>query len=164
MPALSRTHRPTRPALVVLLAALALPAAAGQVYRWVGPDVVVQYSAQPPRGVPAEPVSVQRGSVSPEEASTELQRLRERAGLGEAPAAAGAPVPPRPTAEQQAQREQARAENCRIARENLRVLESARRVMAPNDQGEPVRLDDEQRQARLEETRRQIEQYCNPSP
>ena len=44
------------------------------------------------------------------------------------------------------------------------MLETAQRVWSKDAQGNDVRLDDDQKQARLEETRRQIQQYCGPSP
>jgi hypothetical protein len=151
-------------ALIALaLAATPLLAPAQQVYRWVGPDGVVQYSEHPPAGIDAEPVSVRTGPMAGGNADAAPGTT---AGPPASPQPASppqaAPPPPQPSPEQQAERERQRAENCRLAKENLRVLETARRVMGQDPQGNPIRLDDDQRQARLAETRQQIEKYCEP--
>lgn len=151
--------------VLALLAVTPLGVTAGQVYRSVAPDGSVQYSERPPPGANAEVVPLPHAApMSPAQSADELKRLREKAGLGAAggqPAAAAPAVAP-PTPEQQAERERQRAENCRTAQENARVLETAQRVMGKDAQGNEVRLDDTQKQARLEETRRQIEQFCGP--
>jgi hypothetical protein len=151
--------------LALVLAALPAGVCADQIFRWVGTDGVVHYSEHPPPGVQAEPVSVRSGSSNPEQAASELKRLREKAGLGGEPGAAGGTAAPAgPSPEQQAELDRQREENCRNAQENLRVLESAQRVMSRDAEGNLVRLDDDQKRARLSETHRQIEQYCGPRP
>ncbi|MCU0937517.1 MAG: DUF4124 domain-containing protein [Gammaproteobacteria bacterium] len=149
-------------ALAVLLASVPAVSAAGQVYRWVDADGTVQYSERPPVGVRAEPIPLHYAPASRDQAADELKRLRERSGLGGAPAAPPAPAQGQPSPEQRAEQDRQRAENCRTAQENLRVLETTQRVMAKDAQGNEVRLDDSQKQARLEETRRQIEKFCGP--
>jgi hypothetical protein len=150
--------------LAVLLATLSAGAFGGQIYRWVGPDGIVHFSEHPPPGVGAEPVSIRSGGTSPEQAAGELKRLREKAGLGEPGTPAAAAPAGAPTPEQQAAAERQREENCRNAQENLRVLETSQRVMTKDAEGNLVRLDDDQKQARLAETRRQIEQNCGARP
>ena len=147
--------------LTVLATAPALTAAA-QVYRWVDSAGTVQYSERVPVGVRAEPVPLHYAPASQGQAGEELKRLRERSGLGAASTPPAAP--PQPSADRKAEQERQQAENCRVARENLRVLETAQRDWSKDAQGNDVRLDDDQKQARLEETRRQIQQYCGPSP
>ncbi len=149
-------------ALALVLAAAPALATAAQVYRWVDADGTVQYSERPPSGVRAEPVPLHYAPASRDQAADELKRLRERSGLGGASAPA-TPAQGQPTPEQRAEQDRQRAENCRTAQENQRVLETAQRVMAKDAQGNDVRLDDAQKQARLEETRRQIEKFCGPS-
>lgn len=150
--------------VLVLTVAATAPAltAAAQVYRWVDSAGTVQYSERVPAGVHAEPVPLHYAPASQNQASEELKRLRERSGLGGASAPPG--VPTQPSADRKAEQERQQAENCRVARENLRVLETAQRVWSKDAQGNDVRLDDDQKQARLEETRRQVQQYCGPSP
>lgn len=150
-------------ALALVLAVAPTFATAGQVYRWLDADGSVQYSERPPVGVRAEPVPLHYAPAGKDQAADELKRLRERSGLGGATPPAATPTQGQPTAEQRAEQERQRAENCRTAQENLRVLETAQRVMAKDAQGNDVRLDDAQKQARLEETRRQIEKFCGPS-
>jgi hypothetical protein len=149
-------------ALAVLIATAPAAWAAGQVYRWVDADGSVQYSERPPVGVRAEPIPLHYAPASRDQAADELKRLRERSGLGGATPAPAAPAQGQPSPEQRAEQDRQRAENCRTARENLRVLETTQRVMAKDAQGNDVRLDDSQKQARLEETRRQIEKFCGP--
>ena len=150
-------------ALAFVLAVAPNLVTAGQVYRWVDADGSVQYSERPPAGVRAEPIPLHYAPASRDQGAEELKRLRERSGLGGAAAPAATPTQGQPTAEQRAEQDRQRAENCRTAQENLRVLETAQRVMAKDAQGNDVRLDDTQKQARLEETRRQIEKFCGPS-
>jgi hypothetical protein len=156
--------RPITRLTLLLVAVTPLAVAGGPVYRWVDTDGSVQYSERPPPGVKAEVVPLHHAPASTDQSAQDLKRAREKAGLG-TPAGQGAPpasatVPP--TQEQQAARDQQRAENCRIAQENLRVLEASRRVIARDAQGNEIRLDDTQRQARLEETRQQIDKFCGP--
>jgi hypothetical protein len=147
--------------VATLLCTSPLPATAGQVYRWLDENGQVQFTERaPPPGVEAQAVPVRPTGPTPAQSAEELQRLRERARLGasgEAPDDAGAAEP---TPEQKAQREQQRLKNCQTAQENLRVLEQSRRVMVKDDDGNLQPLDDEQRQAKLDETRRHIEEFC----
>lgn len=150
--------------VATLLCTSPLPAAAGQVYRWVDENGQVQFTERaPPPGVEAQAVPVRPTGPTPAQSAEELQRLRARArlgGAGEAPGEAAPAGAAEPTPEQRAQREQQRLKNCQTARENLRVLEQSRRVMVKDEAGNLQPLDDEQRQAKLDETRRQIEESC----
>lgn len=152
--------------VLVLTVAATAPAltAAAQIYRWVDNSGIVQYSERVPAGVHAEPVPLRYAPARQTQASEELTRLRERSGLGGTSAPPGVPTQTQASADREAEQERQRAENCRVAQENLRVLETAQRVWSKDAQGNDVRLDDDQKQARLEETRRQIQQYCGPAP
>jgi len=150
--------------LALVLSTLPTGTYAEQIFRWVGADGVVHFSEHPPPGVNAEAISIRSGSGGGEQATEELKRLREKAGLGEGKPPPAAGQAPAASAEQQAESARVREENCRIAQENQRVLENAPRVMVKDAEGNPVRLDDDQREARLAETRKQIEQYCGPQP
>ena len=63
---------------------------------------------------------------------------------------------------QQDERDQAFAENCQIARDNLAVLESTQDVVSTDASGNKVLLDDNQRQQQLQQARKDMEYYCNP--
>jgi hypothetical protein len=135
------------------------------VYRWVDENGNVQFSQQRPSGQPAQEVRVPAGHVTPEQAQSELQRLKEKAGMVPAQEARPEGEPekrPEPTPEQEEKIQQQRAENCRIARENPNILETTpSRAMVKDEQGNLVRPDAEMRAAKIEEARRDIAANCD---
>ena len=68
--------------------------------------------------------------------------------------------PPPPTGDEKMDKLQAEVykKNCAIAKQNLDVFTTHRRVK--NDKGEIVILGDDERKAKIKETQDQIDKYC----
>jgi hypothetical protein len=165
---------PARLVLTLAAAALAaLPAAAQQLYKYVGPDGKVQYSDRPPAdGRKAEKVTSSRiSSVGP--------------GAGGASAAAASgdgakPSAPKTAAEQEqafrqrridaeekakkdeklALDQQQKAESCAGARRELAGLQSGQRIARLNEQGERIFLDDAGVQSEIARLQREVAAGC----
>lgn len=134
-----------------LLLALSASATAGQVYKWVDAQGNTHFGAQPPQGQEATSINT---TVAPPKA-----------------AAPAAPVLPsfEDDAEQQAAdakvkaevaaKEAERKKYCEGARTNLAQLRNNPRVMV-DVMGEPRRLTEEERQARIAENEQNIVEHC----
>ena len=142
--------------LLVLMTMTPMQASMARIYKWVDAQGNVQYSEQRPPGVKTEELSIKTAPAD----TQELDRLKEQAGFTTKEGAKTPEEALAPTGQDKAQMEKDRQENCRVARENLRVLETSRRVASKDEHGNYVRLDDNQRQAQMEAARKQIEQYC----
>ena len=147
------------PALLALLAAsLCAAPAAAKTYRWVDDDGVVVYSQTPPRDgrptadvrpPPPPPVPPGEARRRLEERMQRLDDLREDKELAREKRAE--------TQEGQTRRRRA----CEAARSNLSALQRSmnKRLRLPD--GSYQRLDEDERQARLREARRHIEENCD---
>lgn len=150
---------------------LALPAAAQQLYKYVGPDGRVQYSDQPPtNGQKAEKVTSSRVNSVPSGASAAPASPSKEEASG-----------PKSTAEQEqafrkrrmeaeekerkeeklAEEKRARAEACGSLRRNLAGMQSGGRIVRSNESGERVYLDDAQVQQDIARLQREISANCN---
>jgi hypothetical protein len=152
--------------IITILGCLALGAALGahaqSIYRWVDADGVVHYGGNPPKGVEATLVTTARDSgglgmpdapqadapatdVDPQsDLSYAEQRRRERA-------------------EQREAQMQARAErerNCAVMRQQRDALEPSTRVLVNDENGNPVRMADEDRLASLEQAKTYLAANC----
>jgi hypothetical protein len=140
--------------------------AAHEVYRWVDKAGVVHYGDHPPEGVEATLVGVKPNtvqSVNPEPAS--------RKATGEEATDAETGEPELSYAEQSRQE---RAEKRRQAQEEARRLEAecavmqrqkdwvepSPRVIVEDEEGNPRRLDDDERLKLLEEAKAFLEENC----
>ncbi|NIR30766.1 MAG: DUF4124 domain-containing protein [Gammaproteobacteria bacterium] len=135
--------------VVTLLAvALAAPSSAlARVYKWVDDEGNVQYSQSPPSDRPAETIETRVPTRPSTDEGNEGKEPDAEAGDG---------------AEQVAMDRQAQKQrNCEIARENAKLLEAGVRVQVRDGEGNPQMLDEEQMAQKLEESRRQIELFCN---
>ncbi len=137
------------------LVLVAAPAVQARIYKWVDDEGVVHYTQTPPPDRKAQPLRPRIAPVTPEQARERLEALRKRSQSERKN---------RELIEGEAKREQARerqmAENCRIARRNLEVLENSARVQAKDAAGNPFYLTEEARQAKMAQTRSQIEEFC----
>ncbi len=146
-----------RLAIIALAAALgsAAPLQAAKLYKWVDEQGNVTYSQQKPPDQQAETIRLRSATLNAEGAREKLDRLNERAESQQQD---------RDFAENAAtatrQRDERMASNCKIARENLRILKSTSRIQAKDDKGEPYFLDDAGIQAKMTETQRQIANNC----
>lgn len=140
--------------LLFLMALLAVSAAApAKLYKWVDKDGNVAYSQLKPPDTNAQEVTI-RGNppVSNEEARERLDQINEKAD------SAGKDREFKQThASESAERDARLKENCKIAQENLRVLQTASRVK----DAEGNFVDDKAREARIAQTKQEIENSCN---
>ncbi|MDQ2693943.1 MAG: DUF4124 domain-containing protein [Pseudomonadota bacterium] len=160
---------PRRLAAAGILAGLILstaPAPRADIYKWKDEDGNVHYTATPPPageyevfGRSSTPPAAPAGEGAPEPDS-------DPAAAEPPPDAEPPPAPEiqdeppaaiQPIDDQAAQRD----EYCQRARTNLDILENYEVVSRPDDQGQPVVLDDEQRQQALRQARKDVEYFCD---
>jgi hypothetical protein len=156
--------------LVLGAAALAvLPAAAQQLYKYVGPDGKVQYSDRPPpAGQKAEKITTSRissvgsagaaaasgdaaKSSAPKTAAEQEQAFRQRKMEADEKARKGEKV---------AQEQQQQAEACANARRDLAGVQSGARVARLNEAGERIFLDDAGVQGEIARLQRDVAANC----
>ena len=127
---------------------------AAPVYKWVDERGVTHFSAEPPVNQKAE--SIKTNSFQPKvPEKTAAQIAAEEA---QASARTQAEVD-REVRQKVAEEEAALKKYCSEIRHNLAQLESNPRVMAQVD-GQPTRLTEEERQARITEIKKSIEERC----
>lgn len=141
--------------LTVLASGLALAlcgnAMAAQVYKWVDAQGVTHFGAQPPQGQQVETVNT---VVAPGKSVT-----------AQAPASQEKSEPDqqsidRKVKQQVAEQEAERKRYCETMRTNLAQLQNNPRVRV-EENGETRRITEEERQARITETRDKIAENCN---
>ena len=137
-------------AMTLMLLAGTAPA---KLYKWVDEQGNVTYSERKPPDRPVEEIKLLGvPSVSNEQAQQRLEQLNEKAETASKDREFKNTV----TAEV-AEREKRLQENCETAQQNLRVLENASRVQDQSGQF----MDDAQREARLAQTRKDVEDNCD---
>jgi hypothetical protein len=141
------------------------PAQTQSVYTWTDEKGVVHYTDTPPDNpnaveIPATEVyrPGSTGAYPPAEA--------EEIGDEQDPAAVASPADDQRNkldeARKESQEKQAeRARICKAARDRLETIEPSRRVFYTNEQGETVRLDDEERVAMVEQAKALIAANCD---
>lgn len=162
------------PVLVALLMLGLAPSAMAQ-WKWRDASGKVQYSDLPPPPGTAEKDILLR---PPAPRRDIVVRQTGLAASAPAPAASAPSQPSRAELEQQARQKQqeaeaakrrkeeelkqaeARAENCRRATAQLRLLEEGVRLTRPNEAGENVVLDERQRAEELRRTRAVMAADC----
>lgn len=139
--------------LIVLLA-IGGPAAAG-MYKWVDEQGNVQYSQQPPAGRQAE--SIKAPPPPSSSADEETARLKQQMeGFDERQGdRAKAAAEQQQSADVEAQRKA----NCEMARTNLQTLTS-RGQISIKEGDEYRRLSEEERQAKIAEAQKQVDEFC----
>lgn len=150
MKALQSTISALVPAVVCcVLLAWASPSEAQTYYKWTDDSGTVHFTAEPPQDRDFESIDT-RGNVI---ASTR----RDPASEAEAANDEAEPQMPR-EGEPDPEMIEAR---CTQARENLFWLESQRRIIVEDDQGNDRFIDPEEQQRLIEENRALIAQWCN---
>lgn len=154
---------------VLLAGMLCLPlsaALATEVYTWTDSDGVIHFSDRQPQDQAAQTLDVDE-VYRP--GTTDAYRASGQRTDAPSPEAGGEALSPAQElrmqlAEQRAERREEQAEKelwCDRYRERLARLEPARRVYYTNEEGEEVRMDDDQRVALIEESRQFISENCN---
>ncbi len=141
--------------LTVLASGLALAlcgnAMAAQVYKWVDAQGVTHFGAQPPQGQQVETVNtvVAPGkSVTAPAPATQQKSEPDQQSID------------RKVKQQVAEQEAERKRYCETMRTNLAQLQNNPRVRV-EENGETRRITEEERQARITETRDKIAENCN---
>jgi hypothetical protein len=134
-----------------LLLALSSSIMAGQVYKWVDAEGVTHFGAQPPQGQPAETLNT--AVAPPKPAVTESATL-EQSGESEQRDI------DRKVKQQVAEQKAERQRYCTTLRTNLAQLQNNPRVRV-EEEGGNRRLNEEERQARIGETKQKIADNCN---
>jgi hypothetical protein len=146
----------------VLLSALALvllsPLAPAAAYKWVDADGITHYSQFPPGEGPAQEVRVQ--SEGPRDAAAASARLKQE--QEQLKAYQESRSQQTTTQQKSAQESAAREQNCQRARSNLNTLETFGRLRYTDAEGNVQVMGDEERQARQEEARKQVAEFCKP--
>lgn len=125
-----------------LLVALSHTASAAKVYTWTDANGVIHYGEHPPIGVTAKKINARTGHSEPVPAQEET--ANEDA-----------------TAAPKTQPSYKDPERCEIARTNLDAMNSNARVKIPDENGNLRYLTEEERQDKLAETRKAIEDSCD---
>lgn len=142
--------------LALLLALMVSAMAQAEIYRWVDENGVTIYSEVPPPDGEADRVKIAPApSTTPEEAQrplkAEMQTLEDYRE-------------DRQLASQKRQKEeldrQLHEENCRNAKDNLENLITASRRLVQMPDGSYVRLTEQERQQRMDEARKHIDEFC----
>jgi len=148
----------------------ALPVAAQQLYKYVGPDGKVQYSDRPPPG----------GQKAEKVTGSRLSSVGSGGGAAAASGDAAKSSAPKTAAEQEqafrqrkieadekarkdeklAQNQQQQAEACTNARRDLAGVQSGARVARLNEAGERIFLDDAGTQAEISRLQRDVAANC----
>ncbi|MBU1332855.1 MAG: DUF4124 domain-containing protein [Gammaproteobacteria bacterium] len=137
-----------------LLLALSAPVMASQVYKWVDAQGVTHFGAQPPQGQQATQINT----------STPPPRAVETPPTPAAPTFDSIADPEQEAINEQVRKDVAaqeaeRRKYCEAQRSNLAQLENNPRLRLEVE-GEVTRLSEDERQARITETRKAITDNC----
>ncbi len=141
---------------LVIVGILALPVY-GQIYKWTDDRGTVQYTEVPPPNRPFEMLNkAPPPSRDPQEV---LKELRDKVqAVDQTNQAAQQRTATQANQDQQAQR----AENCKRAQENIKLLEGTQPVfLRQNPSDPPIELTPEARQEQLLRSRKDAEYFCN---
>ena len=146
--------------LTLIVFATASPAADTQdIYKWTNDQGEVQYTQFPPP--PGRPVEILHGALPPapsaETSGNDLQKQLETMDKQNEEQLQGAK-----DAKQWAEIQKIRRSNCETANKNLVNLNRGGNVRYMGPNGEAIRLTEEERQKRIDETTQQIKENCNP--
>lgn len=151
---------------IMMASTLSMPTSADTLYRWIDADGEVQFSdRQPATDVEFEVINGDSfGPAPPPPPLPGSLRTVETIDVGggqqdpASDATAGAPAPdPEAIAAEQARVSE---HNCMVARKKLESLDTIPRVFRLDENGERVRMTEEERQAGIAEARRNIKKWC----
>lgn len=133
-------------ALTVSLGALDVSSAEQYIYKWKDAQGMVHYTERrPDPGIPFE-------------------KVRRRADKSEKPVAAN-PSSPQQTSKKDTPKDDSygswREENCRIATQNLDILQNASRIAQDDGQGGTRLMTDEEKAEKVRKMTEQKDKYCS---
>lgn len=130
-------------------------AQAAKLYKWIDEEGNVTYSQRKPPDREAETIRLRSATLQSDGARERLDRLNDQVETQEKD---------RDFAENSAsatrERDERMANNCEVARENMRILKTTSRIQAQDASGEPYFLDEAGVQAKIEQSQRQIDDNC----
>lgn len=138
---------------IALALLLPLGAAQAEMYKWVDKDGHTVYSQTPPESGNYQSLSA---PSAPPPSSTAPDTS---ADANSANANGGQTAPDKTVEKLSQQNAEIRKKNCEAAKKNLRAYEISRRIRTPD--GKVVRLDDNERQKRIEESKQAVKDYCD---
>ncbi|TFH47525.1 MAG: DUF4124 domain-containing protein [Lysobacterales bacterium] len=142
--------------ITLAIALCSVPSAqAAKLYKWVDDQGNVTYSEKKPPDVKVETIRLRSATLDTTGAQEKLDQLNERAGEQQKDREFAAN-----SAAATAERGARLASNCKIARENMRILGTTSRIQDKDANGEPYFLDDGAIQAKIAATQQQIEANC----
>ncbi len=147
------------PLATIALAAVvcaALPAQAAKLYKWVDDQGNVTYSERRPQNHEAETIRLRGATLDSSGAQEKLDQLNDRANDQQKDREFA-----KNSASATAARNERLADNCKIARENMRILRTTSRIQDKDADGEAYFLDEAGIQAKMTATQRQIDDNCN---
>jgi len=139
----------------LLLSLIMMASANADTYKWLDENGNVVYSQQPPPEGPYEiikttkspPASSRSAPPPPSSFTTDVKQEAKERELDSK------------VQQEAAKSQQMRAENCKAAKHNLETYTVYRRIK--NDQGEIIRLDDNERAKRIQEAKDAIKEFCD---
>lgn len=144
----------TGPLLGILLILAPLSAHA-VFYKWVDENGITQYTQSPPPSGHYQTLSSPAPAVS-----TSEQQPAAAPSPRQDSASAPATTPPPDDPQLQAKHQQQRQQNCRLARQRLTQLENHARIRYTAADGSVRVMGEEEKQAKLVETRKMIQEMC----
>jgi hypothetical protein len=135
--------------IVLVFSLLSSVVAAEEMYRWVDDQGVPQFGQQPPEGKAYQRINV----ASPQPLGGALR--------------APEPLPEKdaPANENQGTTDEAltakREEPCAKIRSNLQTMERNPRLSRTTDDGETVRIGEDERQALMDQAQSDLQEFCN---
>lgn len=150
--------------VTALLLALSAPAIGQTIYRWVDREGVVHFGAQPPKGVEATLVSTAGASGGLGVSAEDIRGQADpSATAGSKPEVSYAEQRRRERMQRQEEVRKLQAERqgkCAEMERQRAALEPSPRVIINDEDGNPVRMDDNDRLERLEEAKKYLAENC----
>lgn len=141
-----------RTASILGLALLLASSAEARMYRWVDDSGMTVYSQSPPPSGEATEININTSTAAPPPAPPTEGQAKE----------AAAPVKPSgPTRAEIEASNKIKAENCTAATSNLTLYENLGNRLVKTPDGLYKRLTEEERQEKILESKKGIEEYCD---
>ncbi len=145
-------------AVLVVLTSVSSAAGKHGIYKWVDDSGAVHYTQTPPPNRETQELKPAPGPADdPDAISSQLKEQTDAMEKRQTEKRQGAA-----DAQQWAEIQKIRRENCATAKANLAKLQQGGNRAYRTPDGEVVRLTEEDRQQRIDEANRQIKENCSP--
>ena len=137
----------------LLLSLTIASANATTTYKWIDENGNVVYSQQPPEDKPYETIKTKNTTTqisTPSPTSSFATKVKEESEESQLDSK---------VEQEAAKNEELRAANCKAAKNNLETYTVYRRIQ--NEDGEIIRLDDNERAKRIQEAKDAIKEFCD---